>query len=607
MKQLSLISIFLILLFTACQDDDNGGSAGAAGGQDDPIVNYSNPQLSGVNVQADFRGRVTSRTGEPVAAATVTIGNKSTQTSTAGFYQIDNANVDARFALIKVNGANFFSQQRNLIPRTSSVNYEDIALVEQTFASISAASGGQVALPDGGTISFPADAFATEDGSAVTGEIFVAHAYLDPTDPMIALYLPGGLAAVDSAGTQTSLTTYGMIGVELFSNSGNAVVLAEGKKATLEFPVQAEQMSHAPAEISLWFFDEASGIWREEGLAVQQGLSYVADVSHFTFWNCDVPSDFIQLNGIIEVSGAQPGSGYVVQIIRENGASAFDQVGADGSFGGAVPLNEVLTMNLLTVQCDAVSIYSQEIGPFSVDTDLGIIDVLLSGGQEILVLSGQVVDCDGVPIQNTLVNSNYIFEPGGYAFTDENGAFEFGVPCQTTGDASVTIIDIETSTSVTTDGFPFNTAVSTALDMGQLTFCDAAELTTYLIVDDGMYAFTYPVLTVSVDSIECFIFSASEPSEESNLMYFGFSDAETGGNSESCISAYVEFITPNGDQYFAELNDMEYTIDTFDNTADILIEGSFTAFAEVEIVNPVSGNQISTYSAPLTGQFRYEP
>jgi hypothetical protein len=35
----------------------------------------------------------------------------------------------------------------------------------------------------------------------------------------------------------------------------------------------------------LWSFDEAKGLWKEEGQAIKTGSNYVGDVSHFSFWN----------------------------------------------------------------------------------------------------------------------------------------------------------------------------------------------------------------------------------------------------------------------------------------------------------------------------------
>jgi hypothetical protein len=44
-------------------------------------------------------------------------------------------------------------------------------------------------------------------------------------------------------------------------------------------------------QIPMWWFDETAGVWREDGAADYIDGSFVADVSHFTTWNWDLPID----------------------------------------------------------------------------------------------------------------------------------------------------------------------------------------------------------------------------------------------------------------------------------------------------------------------------
>ena len=54
--------------------------------------------------------------------------------------------------------------------------------------------------------------------------------------------------------------------------------------------INAAQMSTAPATIPLWSFNETTGIWQEEGSATKVRNAYVGNVSHFSWWNCDLQS-----------------------------------------------------------------------------------------------------------------------------------------------------------------------------------------------------------------------------------------------------------------------------------------------------------------------------
>ena len=69
--------------------------------------------------------------------------------------------------------------------------------------------------------------------------------------------------------------------------------------ADIVMPVPSEILNSAPATIPLWHFDEDLGSWVEEGQATLVNGEYVGQVSHFSFWNYDVPSNFIHLSGSI--------------------------------------------------------------------------------------------------------------------------------------------------------------------------------------------------------------------------------------------------------------------------------------------------------------------
>src|SRR5436190_1035172 len=62
--------------------------------------------------------------------------------------------------------------------------------------------------------------------------------------------------------------------------------------ADISVPVTALQPANSPPNISLWSYDQRSGMWREEGKAdlrnTPQGLMYVGKTGHFSTLNMDV-------------------------------------------------------------------------------------------------------------------------------------------------------------------------------------------------------------------------------------------------------------------------------------------------------------------------------
>jgi ABC-type sulfate transport system permease subunit len=102
--------------------------------------------------------------------------------------------------------------------------------------------------------------------------------------------MPGNLTGITINNEQKILQTYGMIAVEMEGSSGEALNIAGSKQATISFPIPSAMLANAPATIPLWHFDETIGVWKEEGTATKQGNAYVGVVTHFSFWNCDVPA-----------------------------------------------------------------------------------------------------------------------------------------------------------------------------------------------------------------------------------------------------------------------------------------------------------------------------
>ena len=99
--------------------------------------------------------------------------------------------------------------------------------------------------------------------------------------------MPGAdLMAIANDGDTVPLISYGMVNVEMSDEDGNPLQLKDGCEAYLKYPAPKEFTSHDT--IPLWYFNEESGLWVEEGYSTRQGDEYVGSVRHFTWWNCDI-------------------------------------------------------------------------------------------------------------------------------------------------------------------------------------------------------------------------------------------------------------------------------------------------------------------------------
>lgn len=611
MKRLSyfLFSILIIAALPACKDDDSGGSGN---NPNNTPNNLANPHASGTTVQADFFGRITDRDQNPVSSALVQIGGTFAQTDNNGFYSIENASVDSRFGTIRVQAGNYFEQYRNIRPKTGELNLVDIRLIPRTFNGFfQANAGGEVEIEGGGSVVFPANGLVDEDGNAYNGQVIVAATYLDPTDLALATYMPGSIAAVDEEGQAVGMISYGMIGVDILTNGGQSLQLADGVFAQIEFPVQEEQTAHAPDQIPLWHFDEASGVWREEGSAVREGNMYTGEVSHFSFWNCDIAVESIYLDmSFFDGETGTSLSNLYIRLYRPNGTYSNGYTNVDGEVSGIVPANEVLTVEVYNDDCGTdLLLYSEDIGPFGNDATLDPIGIDLPDGYESISFSGTVVDCDGEPISDALLLSEST-ETGGsqYAVTDENGIFDFSYTCATQGEVEYLFQNLDDLTSSETFTVDYDVLNATTYDQGEVVFCESFALETFLTYEDGQNSFAYGFGT-SVESGDCLVLTYQLPDSSSQSDYGTISmvyPEGTGiaGNCWGDESLYLSKVLPNGNQLYTNFIDAEITVTSFDEGPDGVesIVGTVTGSSQVSISN--AGGEVESYVAEATVNFQ---
>ncbi|EPX58049.1 WD40 repeat domain protein [Cystobacter fuscus DSM 2262] len=189
-------------------------------------------------------------------------------------------------------------------------------------------------------VTIPPDAVVDALGQPVTGTVNVTIVPLDPTTQLAAM--PGPLEATRVAdGATVQLESFFMAEVSLWSN-GAPVQLASGKSATLEFvlPEALASQFHAGDSVPAWWFDLDEGQWREEGEGRIQPsstqpdrLAWVAQVKHFTWWNCDAPwTDKSCVNVLVVDGKGTPVEGVMVnaQGTSYSGASGPVSTGAGG-------------------------------------------------------------------------------------------------------------------------------------------------------------------------------------------------------------------------------------------------------------------------------------
>lgn len=469
-----LTLLFISALLFGCRQDI-----------DTDITDLQTITFPSEKITASLFGQVVDQSGDYVQDAQVSIGNYTRNSDEDGMVYFKDIEMNARGTYIKIEKEGFLLGAKMINPRENKTSYIKAKLIEkQLLGQITAAQGGTVTTSDNANITLPANGIKDQSGNAYSGTVNVYGAWLNPSAEDIFEIMPGDLRAVDQEGDFKQLATFGMIGVELESESGEALQIMDGHKATIEMPVPDDLADQAPASIPLWHFDENNGYWIEEGVAQLENGKYNGQVAHFSFWNCDYPYDWVNMTGSITTSSGTGIYGLQVSIqIAPNGSTGYGYTDNEGVFGGIIPGNENLILTVYDPNCEEV-VYTAEVGPFNEDVTLEPI-ILELADLNLFAVTASWVDCQGAPViggyaQVKIGNLNY------YSPMDETGSTSFLVSECETGDGNIRGFDLLNAKQSAYHNFPSGSPQ----DLGTLEICD--ELSEYIILELNGNQFTIP-------------------------------------------------------------------------------------------------------------------
>lgn len=386
------LPLVAISIFVSCQKDlsDDSGAPG------NPL-----PDLT-TKVKSSVSGFVTDENNTAVLGASVSVGGTVTTTDKYGFFEVKNVQVGKTAAVVTVNKAGYFKGIKTYIGEQDKAAFFRIKLIPKANSgSINAATGGSVTLSNGLIVALPANAVVNAGSNAAyTGTVTVASHWIDPTATDLNQVMPGDLRGISTDGGLKTLTTYGMAAVELTGASGELLQVATSKKATLTMPLPAAISGSAPASIPLWSFDETNGLWKQEGEAIKTGNTYVGEVSHFSFWNCDVPNNFVQFNCTVKDASGDPIPYAVVKISSVSNPynAAYGYTDSSGYVSGAVPGNAQLKIEVFTYYGCSTSLFTQTFTTTNVNYPFGTITV--NNTSNLASITGTVTNCTGAALTN---------------------------------------------------------------------------------------------------------------------------------------------------------------------------------------------------------------
>lgn len=279
---------------------------------------------------------VSSATNVPVGGATVKTGSGTTTSGSDGKFTVSAPVAERTVVQVEANGfAPAFPVARVTSGQTTNLGVKLVPV--GATASVSVVQGDTVLVP-GSTarVVIPANGLVPEGGGTPAGTVDVSLTPINPaTDPNL---MPGGFTGITAGGgSDTPIESFGVLGVDIRDAAGARYTLAPGRTATIRIPL-GTLSSDPPRTIPLWYFNETTGAWQEEGTATLQRSGtdqyYEGTVARFTpYWNADIASEVIFASGCVHDINNQPVSNMLVKTTGENySGTATSVTQQDGTF-----------------------------------------------------------------------------------------------------------------------------------------------------------------------------------------------------------------------------------------------------------------------------------
>lgn len=437
-----LVLVITVLLFSCKKNIDA------------PVPEPSTPFAipAATPVSGSITGMVVDESNTPVNGAAVAYGSSTVNTDARGMFSFNNVSLDKYITTVTVTHPGYFKSFRSFSANASR-NFVNIKLLQKALSgTVSSSSGGAINLSNGTNITFQANSIVVKSTGAVySGSVEVFAKYIDPTASDISSVVPGSFMARDGNNLY-SLQSTGMVAVDLESPTGEALQLSAGSTAAMNLPIPASLLSKAPTQIDTWSLNE-QGIWQKEGIATKNGDHYEMQVTHFSFWNCDVPANAIYLNLHIQDQSGNAIPNMLISLTVPNNntwwGTTYGTTDSSGNVSGLVPSNVELELSAFPniYNCNT-PVYSQTIGPFASNATLTITATLSTN--QTLTINGTATDCNNQPLQNGTAiiytnTYNYVYA------AVVNGNYT-GIVTHCTPISSVSVIIIDNTSSQATSG-----------------------------------------------------------------------------------------------------------------------------------------------------------
>ncbi|WP_323815533.1 carboxypeptidase regulatory-like domain-containing protein [Cellvibrio sp. NN19] len=283
-----------------------------------------NTDISNIDISCVALGALTGtinnyHTGTPISNAQITVTavdedgatlmTATTQTNEAGAYTVEGLGISNRFVLNAWSAG--YSTRSEVFSNSAeqpNVTRSALVLLANQTETFSASSAASLTVDGNVLVELPANAFVTANGSVATGTITPSLTVIDPSGD--ASVMPGNYEVRNpDTGAISLIESFGAIDASFRDAQGNLLQLADNTSATISIPL-ANGANSAPTTIPLFYFDETTGYWVQEGEATLTQANgqyfYRGTVTHFTTWNADRIYETVNVTGCIRDADNNP-------------------------------------------------------------------------------------------------------------------------------------------------------------------------------------------------------------------------------------------------------------------------------------------------------------
>jgi len=284
---------FIILFFLGCilvcscgKDSDT---------QIESIDNIPDPIEK---VYATVYGQVLDEDGASIANAFVKLDDEESQSDENGFFKITGY-LNQRGANLFVTKAGYFNGSGLVVPYVDLEVRTEITLVKKE-VSEEGDSRNKINYDDSRfKVAFEANSFVTANG-AYDGQVLVYGASFMPSDANFNQVYPGDNLTY-AQNKYRIIEPYGILDLEMSSSSNEDLDINGSAEVIMK--IDNNLLNDAPNTVALWYKDEASGLWIEDGEAMKVGDSYVGQVTHFTKWLFGLSFEVYNISGVVTRNG----------------------------------------------------------------------------------------------------------------------------------------------------------------------------------------------------------------------------------------------------------------------------------------------------------------